>query len=419
MTPNPIFRTSLQAVATAIVLLWSSPLSAQVPWAPGFIEARGSLFPQEAANDDTRAIADIMWRQEGLFRPKSWVQLAAGVDLRANTHDQVEDVWRIDWEDRHLRPPRVSVRRLAATITAGRLTFNVGKQFIRWARADVLNPMDRFAPRDYSNVIDSEFLPVIGARASLQLGPETFEAAWTSQLTPSRMPLLSQRWTVLPELPAGISVIDAGSRFPTGGQAGGRWRHTGGRFESGLMYFDGFNHHPDIEVRAMGAAGTSLTLTRTFPRIRVYGAEFAIPTSWLTFKGEAAYFTSPHNTFDEYGLYVAEIERQIGEWLFTGGYAGEVTTGDDAPLAFDPERSLASSFIVRAAYTVDPRRSIAVEAVGRQNGDGYYLNAEYSQAIGEFWRLTLTQIVLAGDEDDFLGQYKRNSHFSAALRLSF
>ena len=80
---------------------------------------------------------------------------------------------------------------------AGRLTLDVGKQFIRWARADVLNPIDRFAPRDYLNVIDTEFLPVIGARATLQLGPETLEAVWTPQMTPSRMPLLDQRWTVL------------------------------------------------------------------------------------------------------------------------------------------------------------------------------------------------------------------------------
>ena len=416
MISGPVSRVT---VAVALVILWSAPLSAQVPWAPGFIEASGSLFPQDAPNDDTRAISDVMWRQEGLFRPASWLQLAAGVDLRANTHDQVEDVWRLDWEDRHLRPPRASVRRLAATINARRLTFDVGKQFVRWARADVLNPIDRFAPRDYSNVIDSQFLPVIGTRVSLQLGPETVEAVWTPQMTPSRMPLLNQRWTILPALPPGTSVVDAGSRFPTGGQAGGRWRHTGGRFEAALMYFDGFNHHPDIEVRPTATAARSLTLTRVFPRIRVYGLDFAIPTSWLTLKGEAAYFTSPRDAFAEYGLYVAELERQIGEWLLTGGYAGEIVKGDDITPSFDPERSLANSFIVRAAYTVDPRRSIAVEAVGRQNGDGYYLNAEYSQAIGEFWRLTLTQIVLAGDEDDFLGQYKRNSYFSAALRLSF
>jgi hypothetical protein len=53
-----------------------------------------------------------------------------------------------------------------------------------------------------------------------------------------------------------------------------------------------------------------------------------------------------------------------------------------------------------------------------QNGDGDCLNAENSQGIGEFWRHT-TQVFLAGEENDFLGRYNRNSHSSAALRLSF
>jgi hypothetical protein len=343
----------------------------------------------------------------------------AGGDFRANTHDQVEDVWRIDWEDRGPRPPRIAVRRLAATMTAGRLTLDLGKQFIRWARADVLNPIDRFAPRDYTNVIDTEFLPVIGGRATLQLGPETIEAVWLPQLTPSRMPLLTQRWSVVPAEAAGISIIDLGSDFPNRAQAGARWRHTGGRFETGLSYVDGFNHHPEIETRALDAAGTVVSLVRTYPRIRSYGAELAVPTRWITFKAEGAYFVSREHAFDEYGLYVAEIERQVGAWLLTVGYAGEIVTGEDTPLAFDPERSLSRSIIVRVAYAVDPRRTVAIEALGRENGDGYYLKGEYSQALGDLWRITLKQVVITGKDGDFLGQYDRNSHFIAALRLSF
>ena len=42
-----------------------------------------------------------------------------------------------------------------ATVAAGGFTLDVGKQFIRWGRADVLNPTDRFAPRDFLNVIDT------------------------------------------------------------------------------------------------------------------------------------------------------------------------------------------------------------------------------------------------------------------------
>ncbi len=35
--------------------------------------------------------------------------------------------------------------------------------FIRWGRADILNPTDRFAPRDFMNVIDPDFLPVLAS----------------------------------------------------------------------------------------------------------------------------------------------------------------------------------------------------------------------------------------------------------------
>jgi len=418
-------RASL-ITALAIVLSypWHAPAAAQTASAPGFVEARGYLFPQQAPNDDTQAVADALWRQEGLFRPASWVQLAAGMDLRLNSHDQIEDGWEVDWEDRGVRPSHLTIRRLAATVTAGRMTFDLGKQLIRWARADVLNPIDRFAPRDFMNVIDAEFIPVTGVRTSLDVGPETFEVVWLPQLTPSRMPLLTQRWTVLPPEAAGVEIRDDGFRFPSRYQAGARWRHTGGRLEAGLSFVDGFNHLPELEVRPLDALGSSVALTRVFPRIRSYGLEFAIPTRWIALKGEGAYFTSPDDSFEEYGLYVLEIERQVGEWLLTAGYAGETRVSElgiqeSGRIPFDPERGLARSIIGRVSYTVDPRRTIALETVARQDGAGVYLKGEYSQAMGEHWRATFKQIIIAGEEDDFIGQFDRNSHFVVAVRMSY
>lgn len=405
-------------VATAIVL-WCSAVGAQTISERGFLEGRGFLFRDPAANDATRETADALFREEVFLRPTRWFQFAAGLDLRASSYDQVEHTWRLDLEDRRVLRPRASVRRLTATVTAGGVTVEVGKQFVRWARTDILNPTDRFAPRDFLNVTDPEFLPVIGARASLQVGPETFEAVWVPQLTPSRMPLLTQRWTVLPGQAAGVSIGDAGFRFPRRAQSGARWRHTGSRLEAGFSYFDGFNHFPGIEVSALDDSGAAVALTRVFPRLRTYGAEMAIPTGWFTLKGEAAWFMSPHDIFAEYGLYVVEMERQIGEWLLIGGYVGEVITRSGTPLAFDPERALAGSILGRATYTADPRRSVTVEVVARQSGDGYYVKGEYSLAVGQHWRVTHGGVVLGGKEDDFLGQFNRNSHFSTALRLSF
>ena len=127
-----------------------------------------SCFAQKAPNDSTQAVGDVLLREELFAKPLPWLQFAVGADLRLNSHDQVEDEWRVDVSDRGVRRPRLSLRRATATIAYRKLTLDVGKQFIRWGKTDILNPTDRFAPRDYLNVVDTEFLPVTGVRASVQ-----------------------------------------------------------------------------------------------------------------------------------------------------------------------------------------------------------------------------------------------------------
>jgi hypothetical protein len=348
------------------------------------------------------------------LKPAGWIQFATGLDLRANTHDQVESEWRLDFSDRGVRRPPASVRRLTATITAGHLTVDVGKQFIRWARADVLNPEDRFAPRDYLNVIDTDVLPVLGVRPQVRIANETFEVVWVPRLTPSRLPLFDQRWTVLPPAAAGVPIVDGGSTIPGGSEEGVRWNHVGERFEAALSYFNGFNHLPNIESRL---SPTGIELSRVYPALRSYGADMAVPNRWFTLKGEAAYFTSPTSTSDEYVLYVVELERQVREWVLVGGYAGEAVTKSGVAFPFAPDRGIARSILARAAYTVDPRRSVTIEGAARQNG--VYIKGEYSQSFGQHWRLTLTGVGIGGQSNDFLGQYRQNSHASLALRFSF
>jgi hypothetical protein len=384
----------------------------------GFIEGRTYLYPQEAPNDDTQVVLDVLAREEAFFKPASWIQFAGGLDLRANTHDQVEDSWRLDFTDRTRQRPRLSVRRLSATFTRGRLTLDAGKQFIRWGKTDIVTPTDRFAPRDFLNVFDNEFLAVSGVRGTVQAGQDTIEGVWVPRMTPSRVPLPDQRWTVLPPAAMDIPIVDGKASLPSGSQAGVRWSHVGAGFEVSASFFDGFNHLPTFasEIRR---APPQIALTRIYPAIRTYGLDAAMPTKWFTIKGEAAYFTTPEPDADEYVLYVLQFERQSGEWVFVGGYAGEAVTARRALLTFAPDRGLSRSIVARASYTIDPNRSVALETAVRQTGDGVYAKAEYSQARGQHWRATAGGVLLAGDANDFLGQYHRNSHVTVSLRYSF
>jgi hypothetical protein len=216
-----------------------------------------------------------------------------------------------------------------------------------------------------------------------------------------------------------VPIVDiTGDQLPEGSQTGVRWSHTGAGFEYSVSFFDGFNHLPNI-VSAFRPFPPEIDITRTYPSIRTYGADAAIPTRWFTIKAEAAYFTSTSIDTDEYVLYVLQLERQTGEWSIVGGYAGEAVTDRRAALTFAPDRGMTRSFVGRASYTIDPVRSVAFEAAVRQSGDGVYAKAEYSQARGEHWRATVTAVAISGHSDDFLGQYRRNSHATATLRYSF
>jgi hypothetical protein len=384
----------------------------------GFVEAGTFVFPQDTVTDSRNVVLDALGRGEVFVRPTAWLQLAGGVDLRANSHDQVDDSWRPDIADRGRLRPRLSIRRLAATLNRGPLTLDVGKQFIRWGKTDIVTPTDRFAPRDFLNVIDNEFLAVRGARAVLELGSNTLDGVWVPFFTPSRLPLPDQRWTVAP---AGVEIdrVGDGQAVPHGSQAGFKWGHTGSGYEYSLSFFDGFNHLPDFEPSPGGTVPPVLAITRRYPSLRMYGGDAAVPARWFTAKGEVAYFSSSTLASDEYVLYVLQLERQSGEWLFVGGYAGEVVTARRAALSFAPDRGTSRSIVGRASYTIDTNRSVALEGAVRQNGRGLYAKGEYSQARGGHWRTTVSGALIRGEPDDFLGQYRLNSHVNLALRYSF
>lgn len=422
-------RLPFGLVVTAIACSLVGTASAQSVTYRGFVEGRGVLFPQDTLGDSRNLVTDGLVRGELFARPVPWLGLAAGADLRANNHDQVEESWNVDVADSSTLRPRVSIRRLTATINRGTLSIDIGKQFIRWGKADIVNPTDRFAPRDFLNVIDNELLAVRGARAVLDLGSNTLDAVWVPVFTPSRLPLLNQRWTAV-ESSVDLEARNEDDVFPRRSQVGVRWGRLGGGHEYSVSFYDGVNHLPNLVPQfppVDAPPGVPIVIIflddidviRRYPSLRMYGGDGAVPTRWFTAKGEVAYFTSSTQTSDEYVLYVAQIERQTGEWLLVGGYAGEVVTARRSSLTFAPDRGTARTILGRASYTIDVNRTAAVEVAIRQNGHGLYVKGEFSQARGQHWRATVAGALIRGAPDDFLGQYRRNSHVGLSLRYSF
>ena len=71
----------------------------------------------------------------------------------------------------------------------------------------------------------------------------------------------------------------------------------------------------------------------------------------------------------------------------------------------------------RAGLTIDANRSLAIEAAVRAGGS--FVRFEYLQLIGQHWRATGGIAWIRGDQTDFLGEYRRNSYGSLAIRYSF
>jgi hypothetical protein len=410
----------------ALAGLLGATVQAQPITYRGFVEGRGVAFPQDTPHDPRNLLADALARVELFARPWSWLGLAVGSDARANSYEQVADSWDVDIRDRDVRRPRLAIRRMTATINRGPFTVDVGKQFIRWGKADILIPTDRFAPRDYLNVIDPEFLAIRALRVVFERDSRTLDVVWQPWFTPSRLPLLNQRWTAAP---AGVLLVrrEDEAAIPTRSQIGVRWGETRGSYEYSASFYDGYNHLPNIETPALPVPldpalvqmPVMVEISPRYPTLRMYGGDVAVPTPWFTAKGEIGYFTSSTASTDEYTLYVLQLERQTGEWVFVGGYAGELVTAPAAGRTFAPDRGTAKTFLGRASYTIDVNRSAAIEGAIRQDGRGSYVKGEYSRARGSHWRATLSGAWLRGEPDDFLGQYRQNSHLSLGIRYSF
>ena len=177
----------------------------------GFIEMSGNFYPQIVPDDNAHGIGEVRSRYEPKWQPKTWLTFSGSVEERVDTHRQDARTLHIDWKNRSLQRPTLSVRQLFIAFKRDNLTFSVGKQFIRWGETDFLNPTDRFTPRDLLTVVDQDVLPVTAARLTYTLGDNTLNFVWQPFFTPGRIPLVNERWTIATETFSRFEVGDLGA----------------------------------------------------------------------------------------------------------------------------------------------------------------------------------------------------------------
>src|SRR5689334_3131638 len=112
------------------ILLAAATCSAQTFTQRGFLENRGTIYPQDSTNDHANTIGESLFRYEGFYKPNQSFQFAGAIDLSIDTHHQVSRDLKLSWFDRELQRPLAEVRRLSALYHRGSITFEAGKQFV-------------------------------------------------------------------------------------------------------------------------------------------------------------------------------------------------------------------------------------------------------------------------------------------------
>src|SRR5262245_40247282 len=104
----------------------------------GFVENRTVIYSQTAPNDDAHAVSEMLVRWEASYKFASWFSVSGAFDARTDTHRQAAREWKFTADDRTIQRPPFSLRRLSATVHRGKFTGAIGRQLVRWGKADIL-----------------------------------------------------------------------------------------------------------------------------------------------------------------------------------------------------------------------------------------------------------------------------------------
>ena len=171
--------------------------------------------------DDTQVVADSLFRWEPSLKAGSW-RFDASFDARMDSHDMTQRTRRRHVWDRTIQRPALAVSRLSVSWARGPVTFVAGKQFVRWGKTDILVPTDRFAPRDYLNVIEPQLLAITAARLTIGNSSDSLDVVLRAapHARAARRSLISAGSRSL-RAAGDLPLVDAGALYPSR-VAGGR-----------------------------------------------------------------------------------------------------------------------------------------------------------------------------------------------------
>jgi hypothetical protein len=433
------------AIALVLWILLSPPIFSQITWEDGgSLQESGRFYVQTPNASDAYAEVNARFQMWGRATITKKLSFRSALDLRVDTHRNVDRGRWLDIENRGLRQPAGSISEFYMDAKLGHVDLRLGKQQIRWGRADGFNPTDNIIPYDYLQTFDDQRLAIPALKADAYFARTNLELVWIPYYTPTRLPLLGQRW--FPRLPSSGTVslfagfapqtvdlvyLDVAGRLPArtlgNGQWGVRFNQVVRRGEFSFSYFDGFDDLPYFrpEATPLWSPISSrppqalVSLNREYHRVHVAGMDFASEIGRIGIRGEAAFFdqTDPLNI--DHLLFIVGVDKHWGDWFAIVQYAGQKMNGRAPGTAVFRDLGLRSTLICRLERTIGPSRSLEIKGALRMLDGDFFLQPVYSITLSNNWKMKLGATIFAGSKDSYLGQFRDSSHFTVELTYSF
>lgn len=314
-------------------------------------------------------------------------------------------------------------------LRAGPVDLRIGRQKIRWGKADGINPTDFFTPNDYTVLLpleDDRYQSIPAVRADIHLNEaDSLSLVAAHGFTPTRVP-----WPK----PSPVAVKND---EPSDWQLGVRWQHTGERMDWSLSAFHGNATLPLLSAEPSASAPA---LLRHYARIDALGADVARNFGEFGFRAEAAYIRrsvgDDRQSVASGYMLVAGIDRSLGRWNFNvQGVLHHTPDWQDPSDDPDPLRQFAAgqNAIIhgqqkRTMFGVTTRvasnwrhDTLQVELLMVANASprSIYLRPLVTYALSDRTKLRAGYEYYGGDDETYFGALKRNRVGLVDWQLSF
>ena len=239
----------------------------------------------------------------------------------------------------------------------------LGRQIVRWGKADQISPVDNINPQDMREFIlpdlEERKMPNWMARIRLFPGDVTVEGIFVPFFEPNEFDFSGNTWALLGSQPNGLRIRESEPADSLDNADWGlRTATTIAGWDVALSYLYATEKTPRLRFEPMNPLGP--TLFADYHRQNIYGFEFETTVDKFGFRGEGAYF-------DEQSLNTEtlnSVAKPVAHFLVGVDYLGEEDWYANVQLSHQHVFEYESDILFL-----------------RQ--DNFYLNGEINK---EFWR---------------------------------